>query len=110
MRRVNNGEIDARRLKQLYHNLDRDVHSICIKAEKCCRPEWAGKLDWSPDLVKAIKTLNYWRARLRVEGETPEIQHKGQEVGIVYVKLDMDIIHQKILDSKRQLTEVQKNA
>lgn len=45
MRRVNNGEIDARRLKQLYHNLDRDVHSICTKAEKCCRPEWAGKLD-----------------------------------------------------------------
>ena len=94
----------------LYNKLDREIYGICQKAERRCRPEWAGKYAWSPELAKAIKVVNYWRYRWKHPGEMTGIHYRGREVNIPYVPLSHVTIHQFLNDSKKNLRDVQMKA
>jgi len=110
IQKVNKGGYNEQWVMLQYNKLDREIHGICTKAEKECRPDWAGKYEWSPDLAKAIKTINYWRHRLREANETSTIKNKGQELGILFTPLSKGTIHQLLNDSKKKLREVQQKS
>ena len=59
LKRVVSGHTDYATIMHQYEALDKEVFGICQKAECKCRPSWAGKYDWSPNLARAIKELQY---------------------------------------------------
>ncbi len=108
--RVRQGQTDMAGIMNAYETLDREVYGICMKAEKKSRAEWAGQFDWSPALVQAIKTLTYWRYRLRNSNRTALTRNLETELGIPYVPVSKCTIHQFINDSKLKLKEIQTNS
>lgn len=110
MKKVTSGSLSPQRILDLYNKLDREVYGICQKAEKYCRPAWAGKYAWSPALAKAIKTVNYWRYRWKRPDEMIGIQQRGKELGILYTPLSSVTIHQLLNESKKNLRDIQNNA
>ena len=93
-----------------YEKIDREVIGICKKAEAKCKPSWAGTYEWSPALATAIKTLSYWRHRLKTNTESVVVRKMGKQLQIPYVALSQCTIHQMINKSKNKLREVQENA
>ena len=93
-----------------YESLDREIYSICRKAEKECRATHSGKADWSPSLDSAIKQLSYWRARLRYKQENMVIQKLGIETGIQYERMDDNEIKIRVKQCRENLDKVQKNS
>ena len=109
-KRVLSGHTDIRNMMSIYDKLDREVFGICTKAEKLCRPTIAGNYEWSPKLAFGIKTLSYWRHRLKHSTETPIIKKLGNELKILYTDLSETTIHQQVNDSYVKLKEIQKEA
>ena len=110
LNRVVAGQTDVNSIMTQYERIDRDVHGICTNAEKRCKPSFAGNHEWSPVLARAIKTLNYWRQRLKHRSETTLIQHMGAQINMPYTQLSEDTIHQLINDSKQTLKAIQERA
>ena len=108
--RVNNGHTDLDEIMKAYESLDREVYGICKKAEKKCKPEWAGRYEWSPKLACEIKTLNYWRHRLKHKEHTIVQQRAEKELNMKYVTLTDCTIHQMINDSKGRLRAIQQES
>ena len=110
LQRVNQGHTDLSSIMRQYEALDKEVFGICSKAEQKCKPTIAGRYEWSPTLVQAIKQLRYWRQRLRHNHSTPLIEKLGTELQIKYIKLAREIIQQHVECSKAYLKEVQTEA
>lgn len=109
MKRVTKGHTDIDQIMKQYDSIDREVFGICQKAEKQCKPAWAGNYDWSPKLVTAIKHLRYGRLRVREERETAQIKRLGDELSIPYTQMSKCVWQQMANIYRAQLTEVQQN-
>lgn len=107
LRKVNRGYTDIAQIMTKYDQLDREVIGTCNKAEQRCKPTIAGKYNWSPKLTTAIKSLPYWRQRLRSKEETFVISKLGQDIEIEYVSLSRAILTQKVTESRQQLKHIQ---
>ena len=110
MKRVSNGHNDLDNIKKAYEALDKEVYGICKKAEKKCKPAWAGKYEWSPKLAREIKLLNYWRNRLKHKQHTIVQQRLETELNMKYVNLTDCTIHQMINDCKGRLKAIQQES
>ena len=110
LRRVLQGHTDMSSIMRKYEALDREVLGICSKAEKRCKPDWAGRYEWSPKLAQAIKQLAYWRSRLKDKGNTVIREHLETELQIKYTALSDHTIHLMINESKKKLRDIQQNA
>ena len=108
--RVLKGHTDFASIMRQYEALDKEVLGICQKAERKCRPSWAGKFEWSPALARAIKDLQYWRYRLKETDETPVTKRLGDELNIKFTPLSKLVINMMINKSRATLTEIQKDA
>ena len=93
-----------------YESLDSEVHGICSKAERKCKPKWAGHYEWSPDLAHAITQVSYWRLQLKHKEETAVIQKMGKELDVPFVSLPKDLLYSNLQSSKARLRKVQENA
>ena len=110
IQRVVKGHTDYASIMRSYEALDKEVFGICKKAEKKCRPSWAGKYAWSPILARAIKELQYWRYRLKTQEETVLTTKLGEELEIPFTPLSRSTIQSMINKSRELLTDVQKEA
>ena len=110
MQRVNKGDNNLANIMQKYERLDRGIHRICLKAEKGCRPAWAGSFEWSPKLVYAIKTLTYWRHRLKYSDRTVVAKQLEQELNLIYQPLSQEVIQQMVTTSRQLLSDIQQTA
>ncbi len=109
MKRVVQGHTALDQIMQQYDLLDREVFGICQKAEKKCKPAWAGKFEWSPKLAKTINHLRYWRLRVNKDRETTQIKRLGEVLSIPYTQMSKCVKQQMVNIYRAQLTEVQKN-
>ena len=110
LKRVIQGHTDVAHIMRQYEAIDKEVLGICQKAERKCRPAWAGKHEWSPSLARAIKELQYWRYRLKEKDETVVTKNLGKELNIKYTPLSQFVIHMMINKGRATLTEIQNNA
>ncbi len=108
--RVIQGHTDNEGIMKQYEAIDREVYGICQSAEQQCKSAYAGRYEWSPTLDTAIKTVSYWRHRLKRNEETIVIRQLGKLLNIPYVSLSKCTIHQMINDSKVRLIEVRQKS
>ncbi len=90
-----------------YEILDGEIFHICKKAERGCTKTYSGRYQWSPRLVNAIKTLAYWKARLKYNTVNKLIQKLGMESGVSYDHQSDNDIRKNILQSRESLREIQ---
>ena len=109
LRRVRLGHTDMLSIMKHYERIDKEVHGICTKAEKKCKPKWSGKYEWSPKLAGAIKLISYWRLRLKHQEETVVLKKLGKELNIPFVPMSNEMIHQQIQNGKNLLKDAQHN-
>ena len=110
LQRINTGHTDLKNIKKKYKQIDSDVHGICKNAEKLCRRTISGPYKWSPILITGIKTVTYWRHRLKTDKENPLLRKLGEELKIQYQKLKKAEIKTKIKESREALENLRKNA
>ncbi len=110
LRKVAKGYTDVACIMRKYEAIDKEVFGICTKAEKKCIQSVAGNYDWSPNLARAIKTLSYWRHRMRNSSRTVVSTKLEKELNIKYVSLSKDTIQQMVNSSRELLTEIQKES
>ena len=110
IQRVNKGDTDIANIMLKYERLDREIHGICTKAEKGCRPAWAGSFEWSPKLVYAIKTLTYWRHRMKYKDRTVVAKQLEKELNLIYQPLSQEVIQQMVTTSRQLLSDIQQTS
>jgi len=110
IRRVNEGHTDVANIMRKYEAIDKEVLGICRKAERNCKPTWAGRYEWSPKLATAIKNLRYWHYRLKHGSETILIKKMGIDLQIKYEILSPAELKNRIERSRAELAEVTTNA
>ena len=93
-----------------YEKLDKEIFHICRKAEQLCRPNVSGRHKWSPQLVSAIKTLSYWRARQKYSHNNAVVRYLGRETKIEYEYQSNAEIISNIKTSRDNLTLIQKES
>ncbi len=97
-------------IMQTFEKLDREIYSICTKAEKRCKAVNKGKCAWSPELKKGINVLSYWRARLRYQEENQVVEKLGLETGINFTPCTDEEITEQIRNSRKKLDEIQRDS
>ncbi len=108
LQRVARGDTDLAGIMQKYESIDTEVYRICLKAEKGCRPTWSGNCEWSPKLATAIKTLTYWRYRMKHQQRTVVSRRLEEELNINYTPLSVSVLNQMVASSREILTDIQK--
>ena len=93
-----------------YEKLDKEVFTICRKAEQKCKPTVSGDRQWSPKLSRMILELSYWRARSKYSNENTLIKKIGDELDILYEIQDPQEIQTKILYCRENLRLIQKDS
>ena len=97
-------------VQQTYEILDREVYRICRKGEKKCRPTRSGNRAWSPELIHAIQTLSYWKARKKYQQENALIRKLGSDTNIQFSFHTEEEIDRHINHSRQELMNVKTNA
>ena len=110
MRDVNQGTLSTTVMMRRYNQIDKEVLGICQKAEKQCRRDWAGQYEWSPALATAIQRINYWRHRLKHEGETEVSTKMEKDLNLEYTPMTKQCLYQKLDKSRKELREIRKKA
>ncbi len=93
-----------------YEALYKVVFGLCTKAEMGYRPSWVGQFEWSSNLLVAIKTLTYWRHRLRNQNPTVVSKKLEKELNIKYTPLLINTIQQMVNSIQQILTEIQQTS